>query len=185
MRPLLLHGSFHVSFPGNLIFGPITAALAPPAGNFHVLPASDAGYFVLPGLFQFEEAGQTEFALHSFTPSGSVESPLRSGRFSNAGQRQPEVLAALPPGWQSSQQLQRRHPKRNGRALHPRSRIQVQCQRAYSVPPRSLSIRFVLRNLGKCSCFRLPLDHFAIFGADSQLVSAVVDEVNFFIADPV
>ena len=185
MRPLLLHGSFHVSFPGNLIFGPITATLAPPAGNFHVLPASDAGYFVLPGLFQFEEAGQTEFALHSFTPSGSVESPLRSGRFSNAGQRQPEVLAALPPGGQSSQQLQRRHPKRNGRALHPRSRIQVQGQRAYSVPPWSLSIRFVRRNLGKCSCFRLPLDHFAIFGADSQLVSAVVDEVNFFIADPV
>jgi hypothetical protein len=57
------------AFPRNLVFCPVAAAFAPPTGDFQVLSASYAGYVVLPGLFQFEEAGQAELTLHSFTPS--------------------------------------------------------------------------------------------------------------------
>jgi hypothetical protein len=88
-------------FPGNLIFGPIPAALTPPASDLHIDPAADALDIVRPRLFQFKEAGQTELTFHDLTPSRT---------FSNAEQMQPAVPAILLPGGQRGPQPARRRP---------------------------------------------------------------------------
>jgi hypothetical protein len=59
---------------GNLIFGPVAAAFAPPARDLHIDPAADALYIVLSSLLQFEEAGQAELTLHVVTPSVPISS---------------------------------------------------------------------------------------------------------------
>jgi hypothetical protein len=55
------------AFPGNLIFGPETAALAPPAGDFHIHAAANAFNIVFPSFLDFEEAGQAELTFHAVT----------------------------------------------------------------------------------------------------------------------
>ena len=39
----------HTAFPGNLVFGPETTALAPPTGDFHIHAAADTLNIVFPG----------------------------------------------------------------------------------------------------------------------------------------
>ena len=55
------------AFPGNLIFGSETAALAPPTGDFHIHSAANAFNIVFPGFLDFEEAGQAELTFHAVT----------------------------------------------------------------------------------------------------------------------
>ena len=45
----------HTAFPGNLVFGPETTALAPPTGDFHIHAAADTLNIVFPGFLDFEQ----------------------------------------------------------------------------------------------------------------------------------
>ena len=59
--------TWRTAFPGNLIFGPETAALAPPTGDFHIHAAANAFNIVFPSFLDFEEAGQAELTFHAVT----------------------------------------------------------------------------------------------------------------------
>ena len=129
-------------FPGNLIFGPIPAALTPPASDLHIDPAADALNVVFPRLFQFKETGQAELTFHDLTPSRT---------FSNAEQRQRAVPAIPLPGGRRGPRSPRFRRCKTDRSRRPQSRTRVQGQGGQTARFLPAPTQFHARTGGKRS----------------------------------